>query len=149
MVITLAISSVLISIAYYGFFVINRQFERFRKRSGDIDTYRLLSARWKSDFDNADWIKDTVGEKQFILGCRDTLISYTIGPNEIIRNSPWKTDSFMIRTTADSVMYQDDTLWLVDGIRLTLQINGEPVWLSQQKTYSAGQIMFAQNIAHE
>jgi hypothetical protein len=156
--ITLVISSVVISIAYYSYFLVNHQFNEYRRRSMEIKKYYLLSAIWQKDFERAGSIIDTIDDRHFIFYRGDTAVHYSIGDSVIVREAagpsremvglaseaPGQPDSFAIRIVRVNIDYLDDSSRLIREITLNTMINGDSVLLSGARTYSAKEIMYAQ-----
>jgi prepilin-type N-terminal cleavage/methylation domain-containing protein len=156
LMITLVISSVVISIAYYSYFLVNHQFNEYRRRSMEIKKYYLLSLVWQTDFERAGTIVDTIDDRHFIFYRGNTLVRYSIGDSVIVREeagpaleTPGQRDSFAMRIVRVNIGYLDDSTRLIREITLNTVINGDSVLLSGAKTYSAKEIMFAQITNHD
>ena len=168
--ITLVISSVVISIAYYSYFLVNHQFNEYRRRSMEIKKYYLLSAIWQKDFERAESIVDTIDDRHFIFNNGDTSVRYSIGDSVIVRETAGpaqeapgqaretegqtgealgQPDSFAMRIVRVNIGYLDDSTRLIREITLNTIINGDSVLLSGARIYSAKEIMYAQIPDHE
>jgi type II secretory pathway pseudopilin PulG len=146
--ITMLISAVVISIAYTGLTMLNRQFGRFQSRVKQIDQYRLLQIALQRDFDRADWIRDTIDERHLVLGCSDTLVYYYFQPNGFVQRTLFVpddiagiNDTFAIRSQVLGQTFLSDSVPLVRQISLQALVNDDPVLLTQDKAYSAQQVL--------
>ena len=61
LVITLLISSIVISIIYYAYFLVNRQVGKYKDKKQSISSYFLFHKALQSDIDRADAIFDSGG----------------------------------------------------------------------------------------
>jgi hypothetical protein len=147
--ITLVISSVVMSIAYYSYFLVNHQFNEYRRRSMEIKKYYLLSTIWQKDFERAGTIVDSIDDRHFIFNRGDTSVHYSIGDSAIVREAAGQPESFALRIVRVNIRYLDDSTRLIREITLDTIINGDSVLLSGAKTYSAKEIMFAQIPNHD
>ena len=85
--ITLLISTIVISMGYFAYFLMNRKFERYLSRTSKIKEYSLLATAWQIDFDRADRIVDTADKAHILFNRGDTVIRYSINDSSIIRES--------------------------------------------------------------
>jgi len=146
--ITMLISAVVISIAYTGLTMLNRQFARSQSRMKQIGQYRLLSGALQRDFDRADCIRDTIDDSHLVLGRLDTMVYYSFQPNGMVRRTlivpgaiAGINDTFVIPTQVLGQIYISDSVRLVQQISLRSLVNGDSVLLTQNKAYSAQQVL--------
>lgn len=149
LVVTMIITAIVVSMAYYSWFLVSAQFNKYTHRSMEIENYYLLSHIWQKDFEKADAIWDSIDDKHIVFIHDDTCIRYSIGSNCIVREANAITDSFGIRVGHTDFVYVDDTIKLIKAITLSTIINGDSVLLSGNKLYSSKEIMSAQTITHE
>ena len=149
LMITLLISTIVISMGYFAYFLLNRQFDRYLSRTSKIKEYTLLATAWQIDFDRADRIVDTLDKEHILFNRQDTLVRYSINANSIIRESGGSRDSFALAATVLDTRLVDDTVRLIKEIKLSIAINKTLVLLSGTKTYSAKEIMLNQKSQHE
>jgi prepilin-type N-terminal cleavage/methylation domain-containing protein len=151
LMITLLISSIVMMIAYYALFLVHRQFERYRARSGEIRAYHLLATAWQRDFDRAQRVRDSLedGGEQILFTHGDTLIRYSLHGGILVRVFRDLPDSFPLGVTLNSIRYLDDTLRLITTIRLNTLVDGQPVLVTGEKRYSCGEIMDAERLQEQ
>lgn len=147
--ITLLISSIVISMGYAAYFLLNGQFARYRARVQKMTEYDLLATAWRNDFERSDAITDTLDNGHILFSRQDGLVRYSINSGYVLRESDGSRDSFPLRATVQDTWYADDTIRLIKGIRMNLELNGGRVLLIGAKTYSAGQLMYAQKLHHD
>jgi prepilin-type N-terminal cleavage/methylation domain-containing protein len=149
LMITLLISSIVISMGYYGYFLLNDQFNKYQARREKIREYELLATAFQTDFDKADRVIDTLDDHHFVFYRQDTPIRYSIGRNSVVREFGQARDSFAMTASVSGIYYVNDTNRLIDGIRLNLSFNGTSVFLSGKRIYSAAEIMLAEKSIHD
>jgi hypothetical protein len=149
LMITLLISTIVISMGYFAYFLLNRQFDRYLSRTSKIKEYSLLATAWQIDFDRADRIVDTVDKAHILFNRGDTVIRYSINDSSVIRESGQSRDSFALRAVVLDTRLVDDSLPLVKAITLGINLNQTTVLLPGIKTYSAREIMLTQKSPHE
>lgn len=147
LMITLLISSTLMVLSYYTFFLVSRQFGRYRSRTAQIRDYRLMATAWQSDFDRAEWIRDSVesGGEQILFTHGDTLVRYSLHAGILVRVFRDRPDSFPLPASFNDILYLNDSLRLITSMRLNSIVNGEKVILTGEKIYSSAEIMQAEN----
>ncbi|HXB93046.1 MAG TPA: hypothetical protein VNU72_12180 [Puia sp.] len=139
--IALLISSVVISTGYYVYLLMHRQFDTYRKRAMEIDRYHLLAVALQNDFDRSASV-ERGDDDQLLCKWTDTLVSYSFLPGNVVRTLPGGVaDSFRFKTAITDIRYVDDSLPLVDGIRMQVEVDGEQVLLLVQKMYSSQEIL--------
>jgi prepilin-type N-terminal cleavage/methylation domain-containing protein len=173
LVVAMAISSIVVSIAYYSFFLLYIQFNKFREKSAQMRQFRLLSGAIMNDVEQADWIKDTLDNEHFVIGRGDTLILYSIDTNQVSRSVIYPEmntsyllpsmsveytqgvkDSFNLNGTLQKLWFAGDSTGLmarglIKAGRLRIMVNRQDVYLSFNKQYSSQQIMAAENQRNE
>lgn len=141
LVIGLLISAVVVSTGYYAYFLVRHRFDIYRMRAAGIDRYHLLARALQKDFDRCESVKPG-GDNQFLCRWTDTLVSYRFFPGSVVRTMPGGiVDSFLLKTTVKDIRYIDDSLPLVDAIRMQVEVDGEQVPLLVQKMYSSQEIL--------
>lgn len=151
--ITLIISAVIITVAYTALTMFNRQFKRVCLRAEQINQYRLLSVALQRDFERANWIRDTMDNRHFVLGCSDTVVYYSFMPGSFIQRTLLASDAsnvsrafndtFRIESKLVEELLEQNTVGLLKQINIETLVNGEDLPLQQNKEYSAQQILSA------
>ncbi len=147
-VVTLAISSLITFIAWYAQSMLQRQFGRYQRDAMQLAKFRLLASALHHDADKADCIRDTVDDRHWIFSHADTAVYYTIEDSTISR-SYWSegvafTDTFQLKGVVRQLYHLNDSLLLITAIQLSVDVNRTPVEITEEKQYSAGQIIDAQ-----
>jgi len=144
LVITLLISSVVVSTAYYGYSLIRRQFDKTRARANAIDRFHLLAGVMQKDFDRSISVRRGA-DGQLLCQWTDTLISYAFLPAEMVRELPGGVrDSFDLKATIKDIHYFSDSLPLIEGVRMEVEVSGDTILLPLQKMYSSKEILLAE-----
>ena len=149
LVTAMAISAVLVSLGYLCLTIQSHNFDKYRRRTSAMATLRLLEARSTLDIDEAEWVRDTLEAKQWVINRRHETIHYRVYPKFVIRETGLQTDTFAIGIRSVNVGYLDDTTRLVNEIRILARIGEDTLPITLNKQYSATQIMKAFSFVHE
>jgi len=143
------ISSIVIAMGYFAWFLLDTQFHRYRDRAGQEREYSLLEMAWRIDFDRSVTITDTIDHSHILFHRPAGLVRYVVNADAIIRRSPASTDSFALKAVVTDIWYVNDSLLLIRGIRLDILLNGAHIPLTDARTYSAKDIMGFQRSNYE
>ncbi len=112
-VITL-LSGIVISIAYFVFFILQKQYNSYDKTSKYQLEITTLSRLLTEDFQHADSVVST-SEKAFEMFKNGKITSYQVEPLYITRNKSEVTDTFHL-ATQNSTLLLDEVAVTVPGI---------------------------------
>src|SRR5579863_9625999 len=121
----MVITSVVVSIAYYSWFLIGNQFTKYHRRSMEIQNFYLLSDIWQKDFERADAVRDSIDNRHFLFNDSGTSIRYSIDSNTIVREANGSIDSFPIHPGTPVVTLLNDSLPLIRAITIPVFLNGD------------------------
>ena len=144
--IALLISSIVISVAYYAFYLIKHQFDRAWKETAAIRTFDEFSTALSNDVERGQWITDSLDSKQLSIGWNDSLIRYTIDTAWVVRETAWASDTFKLKTRVEKILYISDSLPLIRAVTFVAEIDKVQVPLLKEKRYSTKELMDAEKL---
>ena len=148
--ISMLISGIVISIAYYAFFLFNTQFNKYKRKSAIVNDFLLFQTVLNKDMNEADRITDSAGF--FIIlenPGNERITRYEMSEDHITRYAGEAIDSFSIRPMGFHMETVDDKLPLIRKIVFSSKISTDMISAIFVKRYSAQQLMNEEHHAHE
>jgi type II secretory pathway pseudopilin PulG len=144
LVMSLLISSVVISIVFYSYLLLNNQFNRYQQRSALTNDFLLLQKAIQTDFDKCETIK-LEGEKTIscdVMGMPNYR-QYEFRDSLIIRSAGDQADSFKIKNTIVRIGHveTDNTLSPVSKMMIRVMLDQDQVDVIFTKQYSAAALI--------
>jgi hypothetical protein len=149
LVITMMITTIIISIGYYAYFLFNTQFKQYHSKSSAINEFNLLKTALQHDITIANRVNDTIDDNHFVIGYGDSLIYYTVAEKYTIRNIADERDTFFLDGIVSSIEYENPQLKLIKAISLRIKVNGTDILLPVNKQYTAKELMQAELLQNE
>jgi type II secretory pathway pseudopilin PulG len=149
LVITMIITTIVISICYYTYLILDQQFTKYRKRSEAVNEYYLFSYALQRDAERSDGIKTTIDNSDILFSNDDTLIVYSFQSNFVTRDINGKQDTFKIKAIIDSLPMVSDSLRLINSIFIQTEQGADHIHFFIKKYYSAQQLMKAERNQNE
>lgn len=144
LIIALLLSSIILAISYYTYFLLNNQLVTQQKKNGIINEFQLFENVFQNDFSNAAFIKDTMKTNSLIFFKTDNeFIKYEFNENNIVRSFDSNNDTFRLKGKIDKLYLKDDSLPVINKILFIGLLEKEKITTIFTKYYSASQLMKA------
>jgi competence protein ComGF len=148
LIIGLLISSIVISVSYYVYFLFFTQLIKQQNKNNVVNEFQLFKKVFNNDFKNALSVKDTLDKNMLLINfAKQENIVYLFDQKDIIRSLNEKNDTFNFSGRIDNIQLLDDTMPLITQIQIETIIQKEKINSVFSKLYSAQQIM--QLLHHE
>ncbi|HYE55526.1 MAG TPA: prepilin-type N-terminal cleavage/methylation domain-containing protein [Chitinophagaceae bacterium] len=147
LVISLMISSIVISIAYYAWLLVSRQFGDYQERSVRVQEYVLFTKALETDLDRAVLLRDSAGLLN-VYG-KDGSVYYRFAEEYVLRQGVEFADTFRVGVKDVVFGYVHDTLPAVQKVNVVLRLNEQAMENIFYKQYSATELMNAEKYDHE
>lgn len=141
LIISLLISSIVISVSYYVYFLFSTQLLKQQQKNAAITELHMFQKIFQTDFDNASTITDSMDNSIIILSFDNKAgIKYYFDNGNIIRGFSVKNDTFNFSGKVDKLTLLDDSVPLIQKIELEVIVEKEKIDLLFSKQYSSRQI---------
>jgi hypothetical protein len=149
LIITLLISSIVISLVYYTFSVLNKEFVKSEIKASGINEFILLEKALQTDFYRSQIIKNSLDNTLQMTYADGQAIFYLINNEFVLRRQNDNIDTFQIQVSDFVIDRVDENLELVDKLFLNLNIRGDQYFSVYKKSYSSKDLMQAQGVFYE
>ncbi|TMI63743.1 MAG: hypothetical protein E6H07_13315 [Bacteroidetes bacterium] len=143
LIMTLLISGIVITIAFYAFLFVNKQFGHYIARSNQMNEYALFKKALETDLNRSAFLVDSAG----ILVCKmyaNSDVIYFTSDDLIIRYNEIATDSFRIKNTGFTASFVTGTDKIMNGLLVKLVLMGQDIEMKFDKNYSAEELINAE-----
>ena len=149
LVVSLLISAIIVGIVYYAYFLFSHQLADHRSRSSELHAFQLFTAALENDFEHAGNIRDTLDRSGLVLDYPDHHTSYSFTDPGMTRAVNGINEKFPVQGKIQEIEYLNDSVKLIQEIRLLIKVNKEWVPLYLNKHYSSQQLMLAEKFSHD
>lgn len=141
-VVTMAVSAILIGITYTSYRILSGSYASFHTRNEELSKVEKLDELFKKDFNRAVSIERS--DTGLLIRGTSASIRYEIMPEAIIRVSS-ERDTFRVRNQGAVYSFEgqlidnsaSDTPKRIDEMAISLLLENEPISLRYHKSYSA------------
>jgi prepilin-type N-terminal cleavage/methylation domain-containing protein len=138
--ITLLISGVVVSIAYYAYSLFINQYKTQQTKSDLIREYFLFQKAMQIDVDRSEFIRDSASYLFFEKSSSD-LVIYDFADSFIVRKSAVSADTFHVRKKTSQFLHYSNNVNLVSRIHVLFDLRKDYLEADFLKTYSCRELM--------
>ncbi len=141
-IVTMAISAILIGITYTSYRIISGSYTSFHARNEKFSTVEKLDELFKKDSNKAELIERS--DSGLLFREKETSIRYQFTPDAIIRISS-ERDTFRVKNQGPAYSFEGQPATepggtgntRTDEISISIQLENEPILLRYHKLYSS------------
>ena len=139
--VSLLIGGIVISLAYYTYFLFINQYKTRQKKSALMQESLLFRKAINSDIDQYEFIRDSASLVIFTNASSHDFVQYNFEGNFIVRNSSYTTDTFYVKKLGFKFYHVNDSAQLVNRMDIFFQANKENFNFIFCKSYSSKQLL--------
>lgn len=143
MTLAMVLTSLVVAMGYSATDIVQAQLTNFRSTQSKLVDVQRLYSELALDFDRAETVR--LGDEQLIINLEKEHLTYRWETGTIYRVQQEQIDSFQLQLVDHECYFQqalvEQTAKPIDGLEMTLSLDGEAWNLRWEKQYSAATLM--------
>ena len=135
--VTLLISAIVISIAYFAFLLFINQYKVQQKKSGFIREYFLFCKVMQTDMDRSDFIKDSASYLDFGYLNSSGRVIYDFGDSFVTRKFSGIADTFYVKKLRYEFSHVNESSDMVNSVKVLFDLQKDQLEAVFNKAYSS------------
>lgn len=141
LIVSMIITSVIVALAYYLLFLVNKGLVSFQHRSQAIENFFFFEHSLAVDCKEAQYIIDEDDDQFQMLFPANASIRYAVVNSMFVKMRGAHVDTLPVQVANVVRHYCDQSLKLIDRLELTVHVDGEFVCCTYEKCYSVKDLL--------